>query len=84
MIFYAEAVPGDRSTMRRYSSLDGDQEARGCGGDELWYNPVWDRFSYALGSGISEERVVPNPVPGDPLAGALLVADMADADWASA
>ena len=83
MLVYAETVSGDRSTMRQWSTLDEDWHERGACGDELEYNPVWDRFTYWVGTGCSAvPHAVPNPVPGDPLAGARLVADMADAEWA--
>lgn len=81
-IIYAESVAGDRTTMRAWDSAEQKDSATGRFGDELDYCPTEDTFEYALGSGLGPTKTVPNPVPGDPLAGARLVADMADADWA--
>jgi hypothetical protein len=77
--YFAESTLGDRSTMREYT-LDelGDRDG---GGDELDYDAGSDAFTYALGSGVGPTKTVPNPVPGDPVAGARLVADRADRDW---
>ncbi len=77
--YYAEAIEGDRSTMRAWT--EEELLERDGLGDELSYAPSADTFTYALGSGLSPTRTVPNPVPGDPVAGARLVADLADADW---
>jgi hypothetical protein len=57
-------------------------EERGGGGDELEYDPDADTFTYSLGTGISaERRVVPNPRPGNPLLGAIVVDLQADREW---
>lgn len=53
--------------------------ARGGGGDELDYDPDSDTFTYSLGG--LRWKTMPNPCPGDVLAGAVEVAKQADADW---
>lgn len=78
--FFARGTAGSiTSPVREFT--EAELADRDGGGDELSYDETADTFSYALGSGISPQRTVPNPVPGDPLKGADLVSRLADADW---
>ena len=85
-MYYADAVIGDRRTLRAYSQEEYEttmDEERGGGGDAIEHDTATDTWVYATGSGTNDWCTLVAPAPGKPpLEVARAISALADFAWA--